>query len=88
MPVVNLYAGLRQAAGQRQVQVQGGTVRAALADLCAQHPALLERLFAGAEIRPLVVISLNGQHIDHLDGLETPAGEEDQIAVFPPVAGG
>lgn len=88
MPVVNLFATFRQVSGTKSVRVQGSTVGEALQDLCRQHPGLRERLFAGDAIRPLVLISLNGRHIEHIDGLDTPLQPADEIALFPPLGGG
>jgi len=39
---------------------------------------------AGAD----AVIMVNGRHISHLAGMETPLTEEDIVAIFPLVAGG
>ena len=88
MPVVKLFATFRQAGGAKSVGVQGGTVGDALQDLCRQRPALREKLFADDAVRPLVLISLNGRHIEHINGLDTPLQEEDEIALFPPLGGG
>ena len=36
-----------------------------------------------------VALLLNGQHYRHLpEGLDTPVQEGDQLAIFPPIAGG
>jgi molybdopterin synthase sulfur carrier subunit len=34
------------------------------------------------------LILVNGRHVQHLQGLETPLKEEDVISIFPPSGGG
>lgn len=40
------------------------------------------------KFRKFVIIMRNGRRISHNDALCTPLAEGDEIAVFPPVAGG
>jgi molybdopterin synthase sulfur carrier subunit len=48
-----------------------------------------EELFTpDKQIKPMVHVFINGRNIIHLNGLETEVTDEDQIALFPPVAGG
>ena len=53
-------------------------------------PALSEKLLSadGRELGKDAVVLVNGRHIVHLAGLETPLTEEDIVAIFPLVAGG
>jgi MoaD family protein len=85
MPVIKLYANLRKLAGRKELSLAGGTVRAVLSEMVRQHDTLNEPLFQNGELRPHVVLTLNGQHLVSLD---TPVAEHDVIAVFPPIAGG
>ena len=34
------------------------------------------------------IVMVNGRHIEHLDGVNTPLSDDDTVAVFPLVAGG
>ena len=56
--------------------------------LCENNPPLCEALLEDGHIRPHFIITLNGHHIQLAKGLETPIAENDQIAIFPPIAGG
>jgi len=83
--VVLLYGKLRQIAGERQIMASGTSVRSVLNDVFTQHPWLEEAVLMDGRIRTHCVLTINGQIIIDLD---TPVGEADQIALFPPVAGG
>ncbi len=85
MTTVKLYANLRKLAGTREIPVGGSTLGEALNDLIRQHPALRDALFQNEELRPHVVVTLNGQNLVSLD---TAITGQDVIAVFPPIGGG
>ena len=91
--VIRLYATLRQrAGGQRDVNVawrDGASVGDALRQLLERQPALEGHIFdPDGRVVPYVSVFVDGRDIRHLAGLATPVGEDDEIAVFPPVAGG
>jgi molybdopterin converting factor small subunit len=56
--------------------------------LCEEHRSLCDTLLADGYIRPHFKITLNGHDITLLQGLDTAVCEDDQIAIFPPIAGG
>ncbi len=85
MPVVKLYANLRNLAGTKELSAAGVTVRAVVDELVRQKPSVSELILQNGEIALHVVITLNGHNI--ID-LETPVSEQDVIAIFPPIAGG
>ncbi len=90
--LIRLYATLRQRAGARDIEVNcndGASVGDALRQLLERKPALEGRILdPQGDVVPYVAIFVDGRDIRHLDGLATPVGEDDEIAVFPPVAGG
>jgi len=88
MPRVNLYANLRDLVGERHVEVEGRTVREALAALGRRWPALAEELLEEGEVRDGYSIFVNGRDVRYLRGLDTPLAEGDVLDLFPPVAGG
>ena len=53
-------------------------------------PAMGAKLLSadGQQLGADAVVLVNGRHIDHLAGLDTPLTEEDVVAIFPLVAGG
>ena len=70
------------------VEVSGTTVREALSELCLAYPALQEAIFDGEELQAYVRVMVNGRDIELAEGLDTVVDDADQIAVFPPIAGG
>ncbi|BDG59646.1 ubiquitin-like small modifier protein 1 [Caldinitratiruptor microaerophilus] len=90
---VRLYASLRDVAGTRVVTVPakpGETVGEVLGRVFARHPALRPLVLSpdGSGLLPHVLVFLSGRSIRELQGLDTPVGEDDELALFPPVGGG
>ena len=85
MPKVKLFASLRKAAGSKEVHVAGGSIYELLAALAQLHPALGAALLLDGQLRPHVVITVNGHPTLDAQALVT---EDDEIAIFPPLAGG
>jgi len=88
MPTVKLFGNLRQYVDTTLLQVPGGSIQAVVEALCEGNPPLCEALLEYGHIRPHFIITLNGRHIQLAEGLDTPVIENDQIAIFPPIAGG
>ena len=77
------------AEGQSEITVQGLTVGEALNDLVAQYPALKKHLFAETEeLRPFVNLFLGDEDVRHLQGVDTPLKDGDQLMIIPSIAGG
>lgn len=85
MPLVKLYANLRKLAGTKELSITGTTIGAVLNELANRHPPVGEVIFENGKLRQHIVVTLNGHNI--ID-LETPAMEQDMVAIFPPIAGG
>ncbi len=77
-----------QAGGKAEVEVTGGTVQAALADLVRQYPGLGPKLFDGGKVRPYVNVFVNDEDIRYLDEMNTPVTDGVIVALIPAVAGG
>ncbi len=76
-------------AGAADVEVDGATVRAALADLERRHPGIAAKLLdpAGA-VKPFIRIFVGPDDIGGLAGLDTDVTARDEIAIVPAIAGG
>lgn len=85
---VKLFGNLRQHTGQLAVTASGATIGEVLQDLCATYPALEKALFDADQLQAYIRVMVNGRDIELADGLNTPVSETDQIAIFPPIAGG
>jgi molybdopterin synthase sulfur carrier subunit len=87
--VVQIPSPMReQAGGNTEVAVQGDTVKAALADLVRQYPALEAKLFDQGTLRPYVNVFVNDEDIRFLEEMETPLSDGVVVALVPAVAGG
>ena len=80
-----MFANLRKVAGTKEVSVTGASVGGVVSELVKRYPALAESLLVDGQIRPHVIITLNGNPINDVNLAVT---EQDQIAIFPPMAGG
>ena len=74
--------------GSRSVDVTGGTVREALADLFARHPTLRDRVTTDGELSEFINVYVNDRDVRYRDGLETAIGDGDTIILLPAMAGG
>ena len=87
---VKAFARFREAFGKElDVEPDGNaTVMDLLTGLCATHDAH-DRIFdESGGIKKYVNILVNGRHIQSLSGLKTELAGGDEVAIFPPVAGG
>jgi MoaD family protein len=89
---IRLSAGLRKVAGSKAVDVPvtpAATVRDLLHSLRETNPALAAHILTddGNLIESFRLI-VSGQHIDFLQGLDTPIHETDEIMLIPPLMGG
>lgn len=87
---ISFFATLREkfhADGTTVTLPGGATVRSALDAICNSLGHRNE-IFDKDGLKPFMIVLKNGRHIQHLKGLETELEEADELAVFPPVAGG
>ncbi|MHC4548584.1 MAG: ubiquitin-like small modifier protein 1 [Planctomycetota bacterium] len=90
---VSFYATLRQTAGQKTVELAlpaGATVQQLLEAVIARFPSMRDELLDGnGRLRGHVHLFVNGRDAPFLDrGMETVLRADDQVDVFPAVAGG
>ena len=89
MPEIRIPPVLRTEAGShRTVEVDGATVRDALAALIAAHPALESRIRDGDGVPAFLNVFVDGEDIRLLEGLDTPVGPAGKVLLLPAVAGG
>jgi molybdopterin synthase sulfur carrier subunit len=75
--------------GQKQVELEGGTVRELVDALVAKFPGLRQQLLAeDGDLNRFVNVYVNGQDVRYLNGLDTPVAERDEVRLLPAMAGG
>ena len=85
MPLVKLYANLRNLAGTRELPITGATIGAVVQEMVRQNPVLEDVIIENGELRPHIIITLNGHNVMDIN---MQVEEKDEIAIFPPIAGG
>ena len=88
---VKVFANLRQICGGVTVEVfpDGDKVIDVLEKMVNMFPPLEEEIFTeDRQLKPFVHVYINGRNIIHAENLQTKVTENDQFALFPPVAGG
>lgn len=84
------FAHFRDLFGGREREIavgEGASVGEALAVLC-DTPGRRGEIFSGGELKPHLVVMLNGVPIQSLKGLSTPLAQGDILAIFPIMGGG
>ena len=72
-----------------EVEVDGGTVREALANLAAEYPDLKHQIYEdGVKLRGFVNVFVDGTTIKKLNGLETQVAPGATVMLVPAIAGG
>jgi sulfur-carrier protein len=75
--------------GQKQVELEGATIRELVAALVAKYPSLEQQLLdASGDLNRFVNVYVNGQDVRYLNGLDTPVAERDEVRLLPAMAGG
>jgi MoaD family protein len=88
------YLTFRKLIPERRMELaeRGATLRSLLAVLAQElDDPFRAEVFKDARgsLQPGIAVLINGQHYTHLpNGLETPLKDGDQVAIFPPIAGG
>lgn len=88
---VKVFANLRDICGGVAVEVKpdGNKVIDVLEKMVEMFPDIDDEIFtADKKLKPFVHVYINGKNIIHSDDLLTKVEETDQMALFPPVAGG
>lgn len=90
MPVtVRIPAPLRPVVGGASaVQCAPGTVRELIDQLEADHPGFRDRIMEGGSLRRFVNVFVAGEDVRFGEGIETVAGEGQEVTILPAVAGG
>ncbi len=75
--------------GEKEIEIDGGTVGEVLRSLEGAHPGVAERIFdEGGQLRRFVNVFLADEDVRFLQGLDTPVSDGATISIVPAVAGG
>jgi len=88
---LKFFATYRQITGCKEIDIAAPPdVRALLDVLVSRYGApIRKKLFTeSGELSHDAILLVNGRHITHLSGVNTPLSEEDTVSLFPMVAGG
>lgn len=84
------FGPLREAVGEKTVvrETDAATVGALLSDLEAAYPELAGDLLADDELDPSVAVTVNEDHVQYLDGLDSDLSDGDVVRLTTAVYGG
>ena len=92
---VRLFAFLMYEVGKRELEIQAPPDVASLLELMSgKYGTDFDKWIwrkdegSGRTLITGTLIMVNGHHILHLEGLETPLDDCDVVSIFPPAAGG
>jgi molybdopterin synthase sulfur carrier subunit len=85
---LKFFATYREAVGGKTVDrevEEGATVGEVLAGLEADYGI---ELLEDGDVRPQINVLRNGRDVTHQEGIDTVLEADDELSIFPPVAGG
>ena len=91
MPVkVRIPTPLRKLTHEQElVEVQPGTIGAAIAELQRQFPGIQDRLVdESGQVRRFVNVYVNEEDIRFLQNQDTPLKDGDEVSIIPAIPGG
>ena len=89
--IVKYFATIRTYTGEnaRQVDDPPATLGPLLETLAGRYGTSFRRaVFAGDELDPEIIILVNGRNVVYSGRLQAPLAEDDEVSIFPMVAGG
>jgi len=88
---VRYFATFRELTGEKDRRIDDAppTVGQLMQQLAARYGAPFQRaVFNGDQLSPIVIILVNGRNVRFTGLLDTPLQSDDEVSVFPMVAGG
>ena len=77
------------AGGEKQVEVDGATLREVLSDLETRYPGITSTVLTDdGALHRFVNVYLNDEDVRYLGSLETEVRDGDTVSILPAVAGG
>ena len=88
---IKLFAPFRGlfGAGESEIELDGSPRVRDLLDALSENGEMKTKMFEDSgELKPYVIVLVNGRSIKALSGLSTGLQEGDEVALLPPVSGG
>ena len=88
---VKYFATIRKYTGEaeRHLDDAPADLRELLTALAGRYGASFRRaVFRGGELSGEIIILVNGRNVLYLQGLDSPVKADDEVSIFPMVAGG
>ncbi len=89
---IKFFAMFREVVGTNElyIDVDGDKdIRQVLMELCERYSDLREKIFdSEGNLNEYANVLVNRRHINSIDGMDTKIKDGDEIAIFPPAAGG
>lgn len=82
VPTVKLFATLRKVAGEKDFRSDARSVAEVLEEVQTRYGDKVSRYLRNC------IVLVNGQNAGYLKGKRTKLQEEDEVSIFPPLAGG
>ena len=89
--IVKYFATIRSYTGEPARRLDGAPahLRELLTELAERYGASFRRaVFTGDELNGEIIILVNGRNVLYLQRLDTPFTTDDEVSIFPMVAGG
>lgn len=87
---VKFFAHYREYTGAKEIDIKNcktiGELLKKLSEIYGEK--LSKEFFDGESLSSRVIVLVNGRNIVHLSNLNTPLKDDDEISLFPVVAGG
>jgi MoaD family protein len=75
--------------GEKRLSIEGATVREVINRLVAEYPGTEAQLRTpDGELNTFVNVFVNGTDVRHLQALDTPVTDRDEVVLLPAMAGG
>ena len=87
----SLFGPLRDRVGEKDVDVSidsPATVRTVLDRLVDEHPVLEEAIFDEEGALQSINVTVDGENIQHAEGLDTEVEDGATVRLAPPISGG
>jgi MoaD family protein len=74
---------------QAEIEVNGGTVGEAIADLAVKYPDIRKHIYKDENnLRDFINVYIGDTNIKEIEGLKTPVKDGDSVMLVPAIAGG